>query len=1227
MCHFAYRTRVKDVSLRQVQQVFDSGFFDQRQEKTVSQEDQQFIKMMTSGMHQVEGGHYEAPLPMKDEKTMPDNRDLAVARLSQLKRRLLRDEKLRDEYTAFMSDLLLKGYAEPVPDDGQMKTGMINYVPHHGVYHEKKGKLRVVFDCSAMCKNDCLNSHLLQGPDVNNDLTGILVRFREAPVAFSGDIEGMFHQVRVNPEHRDLLRFLWWDNGDLNEQPREYRMCTHLFGATSSPAVALFALKKTAATYGEEFSPEAASFVERNFYIDDGVASTKTTEEAVQLIQDAAGLCLKGGFKLHKFTSNDRDVLKALPVYSLSKSCQAALDEELPLPRERVLGLNWDMEDDTLCIDVTLPCKPATRRGILSSVSTIYDPLGLISPCILAAKNILKRLCVDKYSWDDLIPEDMEREWRLWKEDIELLSTLKIPRCYVTTELGEVERYEVHHFSDASYDGCGQCSYLRTIHKNDKITSMLIMSKARVTPVRAVTIPRLELVGALMSAKVSSFLRNELAIGDYQEYYWTDSRAVLGYIRNETKRFHVFVANRVEDIRQLSEPSQWRYIDSKSNPADLASRGASASELLTSSLWWHGPSLLTASIELPAMEEEFNVQSDDPEVKRASFQAAISKPPEDEKKLPTDGRQRDQGGDTEEDRQDVAELDDQHDERSPAGPVRGRDRLQGNEDNTLAKRLSYFSSWHRAKKAVASCRRYTAILASKASSNRSVAGARVYTPVERMTVDELLQAEQVILKSVQKSAFEEELTVLRTQQENRDDEEHADLGEGTKKRRRKSDRRCRTVKRSSPLYKLDPFLRADGLICVGGRMKNSTLPKEEVHPVILPRKSHVTELIVRECHERTCHGGRGSTLNELRASGYWVIGGRSAVSSYIFDCVKCKRLRGSPLTQKMADLPPERTEPAEPFSHCAVDCFGPFYVKEKRSEVKRWGILFSCLASRSIHLESVNSLSADSFLNAVRRFACRRGPIRKLFCDNGTNFVGGKNMLEGALKEEDHVKIRGELLKKDCDWFEFRFNVPMASSMGGAWERMIRSVRSALTPLIMAHGHTLDDELFRTLLTECEAIVNSRPISYFSGAPDDTLLPLSPNQILTLKSRVAVPYPGSFSQTDLYVRQRWRRVQFLADQFWRRWRREFLPTLQERHKWAQRRRNLQPGDVVAVVDDDEPRSRWPLGRIVCVYPSADGLIRKVCVRIGSSDYDRPVNRLILLLHDREDSQTGSHEAQ
>ena len=1201
LCHFSYKTRVKETSLRQLQSVFDCDFFDGKAGKPMSQEDISFVQTMESGMHQLNDGHYEAPLPLKpDGGPLPNNRDLAKSRLRWLKQNLVKNKELRDDYEAFMKELLDRGYAERVPEtELKIEDGQVNYVPHHGVYHPKKRKLRVVFDCSATYKDDSLNNHLLQGPDENNNLIGILIRLREGAVAFCGDIEGMFHQVRVNTEHRNLLRFLWWEEGNLESEPTEFRMCTHLFGATSSPAVALCALRRTADEHGDDSATGASNFVKNSFYIDDGVFSTSNSSEALQLIQDAVELCDKGGFRLHKFMSNDAEVLKKLPIYSLSRSSREAICEGKPLPCERVLGIQWNTSNDTLCIEPTLPEKPATRRGILSSLSSLYDPLGFLSPCTLVAKNLLKKLCTDKYDWDDPVPDEILSEWIRWKTEATQLSELRIPRCYFSTNHGPVKKYELHHFSDASYDGCGQCSYLRAAYEDGHITSSLVMSKTKVTPLKSVTIPRLELVAALMSVRVSCFLRSELTIKEFDEFFWTDSTAVLGYVKNDTKRFHVYVANRVQEIRQSTNPEQWLYIESKMNPADLASRGATVAELIESSLWWHGPPFLTAKQSLPVTEQQFSVADEDPEVKRSTFQTAASQKPEAKEEEMTKEKKKTM-------MKEVNELCASSEEDENLTPVTPQDeshkvtgeRSKDEQDVAqapmpdLPRRMTYFSNWHRAKKSVALCIRYKHVLAAKVNAGRCTTSKvngqdpRVGKP---LTVEELHRGETEILKTTQQEAFPDEYALLSTAR--------------TEKKNSKKSR----------LFRLDPYLDKDGVIRVGGRISRSAMPQEASHPVILPRHSHVTELLVKHYHEKTGHSGRGSTLSELRAAGYWIVGGRSAVSSHILSCVTCKKLRGKPQEQKMADLPPERTEPAEPFTHCAVDCFGPFYIKDRRSQLKRWGLLFTCLASRAIHLESVNSLSTDSFLNAYKRFVSRRGAVRTLFCDNGTNFVGGKNTLEEALKEEDHANIRNELLKAECDWCEFRFNVPHASSMGGVWERMIRSARTALTALITTHGHTMDDELFRTLLTEAEAIVNSRPLTYVSSAPDDTPTPLSPNQLLTLKSRVATPYPGSFSPVDLYVRQRWRRVQFLANQFWTRWRREFLPTLQERQKWLNKRPNLQPGDVVAVIDDAEPRPRWPLGRIVEVYPGADGLVRKVCIRIGSSRFDRPVSRVILLL--------------
>ena len=179
------------------------------------------------------------------------------------------------------------------------------------------------------------------------------------------------------------------------------------------------------------------------------------------------------------------------------------------------------------------------------------------------------------------------------------------------------------------------------------------------------------------------------------------------------------------------------------------------------------------------------------------------------------------------------------------------------------------------------------------------------------------------------------------------------------------------------------------------------------------------------------HQGRGLTLNEIRASGYWIIGCSALVSKVIHACTTCRKLRARTAEQKMANLPWDRVTPSPPFTHCAVDYFGPFYVKEGRKELKRYGVLFTCLASRAIHLEVAYSLETDSYINAMRRFICRRGPVRQMRSDQGTNLVGAKRELKDALLEMDKEKVQIEMLKRNCDWFETKLNVPSASHMGG----------------------------------------------------------------------------------------------------------------------------------------------------------------------------------------------------
>ena len=308
----------------------------------------------------------------------------------------------------------------------------------------------------------------------------------------------------------------------------------------------------------------------------------------------------------------------------------------------------------------------------------------------------------------------------------------------------------------------------------------------------------------------------------------------------------------------------------------------------------------------------------------------------------------------------------------------------------------------------------------------------------------------------------------------------------------------------------------------------------------------------------------------------------------------------------MADLPPDRVTPDKPpFTFVGVDCFGPFWIKRARSQVKRYGVLFTCLVTRAIHLEVAQSMDTDSFVNSMRRFIARRGIPEVMRSDNGTNFVGGNKELRDAISEWNDKQIH-EYMQRNIKWL---FNPPSGSHFGGVWERSIRTVRKILTALMKEQP--LDDEGLTTLMCEVEAIVNGRPITKSSDDPSDAEA-LTPNHLLLLRSGPRLP-PGEFSKEDSYSRRRWRQVQYLANVFWRRWIKEYLPQLQERQKWAYPSSYFAVNDIVLVVDDRAPRSSWPLGRVTGVREnSSDGRVRSVTVKTRTSIYERPVDKIVLL---------------
>lgn len=441
------------------------------------------------------------------------------------------------------------------------------------------------------------------------------------------------------------------------------------------------------------------------------------------------------------------------------------------------------------------------------------------------------------------------------------------------------------------------------------------------------------------------------------------------------------------------------------------------------------------------------------------------------------------------------------------------------------------------------------------------------------------------------------------------------------------------LKSNSPINRLYPFLDDSGVLRVGGRVHRGNFHIKLKHPIIIPRKSNITNLLIRHYHERIRHQGRGMTTNEIRANGYWINGCSSAIYSQISKCVKCRRLRACTQVQRMSDLPADRLADEAPFTYSAVDFFGPWYIREGRKELKRYGVLFTCMACRAVHLETACSLDTSSFINSLRRFISIRGPIRQLRCDRGTNFVGAENELRDAVKELDDQELQRYLTSEGCDFITFKMNVPSASHMGGVWERQIGSVRNVLSSLMEHCGSHLDDEMLRTFMCEAAAIVYSRPLTAANIHDPNSLEPLTPNHLLIMKSNIILPPPGQFQREDFYSRKRWRRVQYLTNEFWIRWRKEFLNTLQTRGKWTSSKRDMSVGDVVLIKDENLPRNQWRLGRIHECYTDHDGHVRKVKLVIASSSLDkygkrqdpvtyleRPIHKLVLL-HETEEFPT------
>ena len=572
--------------------VFQKGKYDDKIGMSV--EDKYFLQLMETEMYRNQEGNWTAPLPFRQHiigQEIKSNRNDVYKRTVKLTRNLKNDSKKLQHFLQFMEKMFKNGHAETVPD---ITPGQSWYLPLFGVYHPKKrDKIRVVFDSSASYNGHSLNDMLVTGPDLTNNLLGILLRFRIRKIAIIADIEQMFYCFKVSDNHRDFLRFLWFKNNDPCEEIVEYRMSVHVFGNSPSPAIATLGLRKAAKVSADEYGEDVLKFVSDNFYLDDGLISLDTPEEAVSLLKRTQEALKAGGnLRLHKIASNSKEVLQTFSKEDLAESIVDLMQGSEELPTQHTLGVAWNINRDCFTFKISKEVKPCTRRGILSTVNSIYDPLGLAAPVTVRGRLFLKQL-VNGKDWDESLTPKEEGQWLKWRDSLHHLEDVYVARHYVS--MCNPIMKEVHIFCDASKEAIAAVAYMKSIDKNNVASVSFIMGKSKIAPKHGHTVPRLELCAAVLAVELGRIIDDQLKVDLKEMHFYSDSKVVLGYIQNERRRFYVYVENRIDKIRSVTKPCQWRYVETTQNPADEATRPFPVSRL-QNSIWLNGSSFLGEAV-------------------------------------------------------------------------------------------------------------------------------------------------------------------------------------------------------------------------------------------------------------------------------------------------------------------------------------------------------------------------------------------------------------------------------------------------------------------------------------------------------------------------------------------------------------------------------------------------------------------------------------------------------
>ncbi|XP_030761095.1 uncharacterized protein LOC115886162 [Sitophilus oryzae] len=1049
-------------------------------------------------------GRFIVSIPLKDSlEKLGESKTQAEKRFLALERKMARNPDFKNEYVKFMREYEALGHMRKI--SGVNEPLISYFMPHHGVFKQDSltTRLRVVFDCSAPTTTGVsMNNLQMVGPTIQSDLLSILLRFRTYTFVIAADIAKMYRQILVKPDQRSLQRIIWRENS--SDPLNTYELLTVTYGTSSAAFLAVRCLAQLAIECENDY-PLCSDIIKNDFYVDDALFGADSVEQLSEISIQISKILRSGGFDLRKWHSNSQEVVQNVTSDTKSNISVIKIGTD---ETTKTLGLAWSNANDVLTYDIGLISKTGrvTKRVILSCIGQIFDPLGLLSPCVITVKILLQKLWLEKLAWDEAVSCSIHSTWLKFRDEINSLNDIRIIRHAICNNPKFIE---MHCFSDASQDAYGSCIYVRSRDQDGNIQVHLFCAKTKVAPLKVITIPRLELCGALLSARLAKKIMSSLKRTVDNIIFWTDSSIVLGWLKTSPSHLKTFVANRISEIQETTGNWTWRHVSTKHNPADILSRGVSPSELLDHSLWWHGPEWLAQH------EHRWPISNIDlvdlPELKSQALKTY---------KL------------------------------------------------TLLIDANRFSSLIRLKRSCAYVFRF--IQNCK----------RVDRMTGMLTVVELHNSYSFLLKLSQLETFSDEINLL---------------SEG------------HNINHNSKLFNLNPFIDANGLLRVGGRLENSAFHQDKKHPIIISAKTQLCKLIFKHEHVKMLHAGPQHLLSNIREH-LWPIGGRNLAKHTVRSCVTCFRFKPTYITPLMGNLPQKRLEMNYPFQVCGVDYAGPFSIKDRKGRgaktSKCYLALFVCFSTKAVHLELVSDLTTNSFICSLKRFISRRGKPVRIYSDNGTNLVGAYAELRQL---QDFFNNNKTAISDNCsnDGIEWRFIPVNSPHFGGLWEAGVKSSKSHLKRVI---GNTiLTFEELCTVFAQIEAVLNSRPISPLTCDPND-LNPLTPAHFLIGRTLLSPP-EADLMAVPVGRLNRYQLLEQMRQNFWSRWSKEYVSELQQRMKWRETCSEASIGSIVLIKEDNQPPLRWKMGRITALHPGKDGISRVVTIQTANGTIKRACRKI------------------